>query len=133
MQVYELSYLILPSIPEDKLIDVVDSVKNVITKEGGVEIDAETPFKQPLAYQMSKTIGASRYVLQDAYLGWIKFEVEPISALAIKAGLEKLDEILRFLMVKAPRKTTFTFAKARVAVENKENLAPSPAEEVVVE
>ena len=132
LSVYELGFLILPSIPEDKLSDVVAFIKKVITKEGGIEIDAEAPFKQPLAYSMSKTIGASRYVLSDAYLGWIKFEVEPSKISAIKTGMEKIGEILRFLLVKVPRETTFTFAKARAMVEEKQSLAPSSVEEVVV-
>ena len=132
MTVYELGFLILPSIPEDKLADVVDSIRKVVTKEGGTEIDAEAPFKQPLSYSMSKTIGASRYVLSDAYLGWIKFEIEPAKAPVIKADVEKIGEILRFLLVKTPRETTFTFAKARAAVEEKKGLTPSPAEEAMV-
>ncbi len=120
MTVYELSFLILPSIPEDKLSDVVNSIRKVVTKEGGKEIDTEAPFKQALAYSMSKTVGASHYVLTDAYLGWIKFEVEPANVLAIKAGVEKIEEILRFLLVKAPRETIFTFAKAKAVLEDKE-------------
>ncbi len=133
LTVYELGFLVLPSIPEDKLPDVVDSIRKVVTKEGGAEIDAEMPFKQSLAYAMSKTIGASRYVLSDAYLGWIKFEAEKTAIPVIRAGLEKIEEILRFLLLKAPRKTTFTFAKARTAIEEKKELAYSPAAEAVVE
>ena len=133
MTVYELGFLILPSIPEDKVSDIVDSIRKVITKEGGTEIDAEAPFKQDLAYSMSKTIGASHYVLTDAYLGWIKFEIERAGVLRVKAGVEKIEEILRFLLVKAPRETTFTFAKARAAVEEKEESESSPVEEAVVQ
>lgn len=134
MTVYELSFLILPSIPEDRLADVVDAIRKVVAKEGGAEIDVEAPFKQPLAYPMSKTIGASRYVLSDAYLGWIKFEVKPAASAAIRAGVEKIGEILRFLMVKAPRETTFTFAKLRAAIKEKEEpTIPSPAEEAMIQ
>ena len=133
MTVYELGFLIIPSIPEDKVSDIVDSIRKVITKEGGTEIDAEAPFKQDLAYSMSKTIGASHYVLTDAYLGWIKFEIERAGVLRVKAGVEKIEEILRFLLVKAPRETTFTFAKARAAVEEKEESESSPVEEAVVQ
>jgi len=130
--VYEIGYLILPSIPEDKLVDVVALIRKVITKEGGVEIDAEAPIKQDLAYPMSKTIGASRYVLSDAYLGWIKFEAEPLKVLIIKSEIEKIAEVLRFLLIKAPRETTFTFAGAKAAVEKRKNLETSSTEEVVV-
>jgi ribosomal protein S6 len=113
----------LPSIPEDKLDDVVALIREVITKEGGTEIDAEAPIKQDLAYSMSKTVGSSRYVVNDAYIGWIKFEVEPAKILEIKTGVEKIKEVLRFLLVKASRETTFTFAKAKAKAEVKEPLA----------
>lgn len=115
LTVYEIGYLILPSIPEDRLSDITGAIRKEITKEGGVEIDAEEPFKESLAYPMSKTIGASRYVLSDAYLGWIKFEVDRAKISTIKAGVEKVEQVLRFLLVKAPRETTFTFAKAKAA------------------
>jgi ribosomal protein S6 len=118
--VYEAGFLILPSIPEDRLSSVVESMKKIITSIGGVEIDGEEPFKYPLAYTMSKTIGASRYVVSEAYLGWIKFELEPEKIATVKDGLEKMEEILRLLIVKAPRKTEFTFAKARAEQETME-------------
>lgn len=142
-QVYEIGYLILPSIPEDRLSDVVDSIRGVFAKEGGTEIDAEAPFKHPLAYSMSKTVGASRYVVSDAYLGWIKFDL-PAGALEkareehpierIKTNLEKIGEILRFLLIKAPRETSFTFTKAMAAAKDEEKSeAASPAALPVVQ
>ncbi|PIP55609.1 MAG: hypothetical protein COX06_02345 [Candidatus Zambryskibacteria bacterium CG22_combo_CG10-13_8_21_14_all_42_17] len=131
--VYEIGYLILPSISEDKISDVVDAIRKVIAKEGGTEIDAEAPFKENLAYTMSKTIGASRYVLSDAYLGWIKFEVDKAKVVAIKAGVEKITEVLRFLLVKTQRETTFTFAQARAVLKEKEDESePSTEEKEVV-
>src|SRR3989344_4624619 len=130
MQVYELGYLILPSIAEDALSGVIDKIRALINEVGGKELDGEAPFKYPLAYSMSKTIGASRYVLSDAYLGWIKFDLPANSGAGvehpvetIKKGVEKIEEILRFLLIKAPRETFFTFAKARAMVENKEEPA----------
>ncbi len=134
--VYELGYLILPSIPEDKLEDVASLIRKVIVAQDGLEIDAEAPLKQDLAYSMSKTIGASRYVVSDAYLGWIKFEAEPAKVLAIKEGVEKIGEVLRFLLIKAPRETTFTLAKAAKAREVVVEERPEPSavltEEAVV-
>jgi len=136
MQVYELGYLILPSIAEDALSGVVDKIRALVNEAGGKEIDSEAPFKQPLSYSMSKTIGASRYVLTDAYLGWIKFEVEPAKIAVVKTGVEKIAEILRFLLIKARRETTFTFAKAKALVEEevaeKEDSTSVPVEESVV-
>ena len=135
LTIYEVGFLILPSIPEDKISKVTDAMRKVIIGQEGVEIAAEEPFLEPLAYPMSKTVGANRYLVSEAYIGWIKFEALSSAAQEIKAGLEKIDEVLRFLMIKAPRETYFTFAKARAVAEaeNKKGVeAPSPAEEAVV-
>jgi ribosomal protein S6 len=141
LTVYEIGYLLLPSIAEEGLSAVVDKIKAVIAKEGGKEIASEDPFKQDLAYTMTKTVGASRYVVNDAYIGWIKFEMEPASVLRVKAEVENLVEILRCLLIKAPRETGFTFLEARKALEAEareevgegSSEEPSPAEETVVE
>lgn len=132
MQVYELGYLVLPSIPEENLGSTVDSLKSVISKAGGSIFDGEAPFMHDLAYPMSKTVGASKYVVNNAYIGWVKFECEPANIAEVKAAMEKMDEILRFLLIKTSRETTFTFAKAREVMGEKEAPAPGvPAEEVV--
>lgn len=119
LQVYELGYLVLPSIPEENLPQVVDSIKKIIAGAGGRDFDGEMPFKRSLAYSMSKVVGASKYVVDDAYIGWLKFEMEPSSVNEVKEGVEKMSEILRFLLIKAPRESEFTFAKALEAEEAK--------------
>jgi ribosomal protein S6 len=133
MQVYEIGYLILPSFAEDAVVGIANSIKGVIAKEGGTEIASEEPFKQDLAYTMTKTVGASRYVVNEAYLGWIKFEMEPENVLKVKAEVEKMDEVLRLLLVKAPRETTFTFAEARKALEEENAEEEKGTEEAPVE
>lgn len=135
MQIYEIGYLILPSIPEGQISDVVANLKSIIAKVGGQELDSEEPFKYELAYTMSKTVGQSRYVVKDAYLGWLKFEIDAAKIAEVKTGLERTNELLRFLLIKVPRKTTFTFAKARARLEEsekKEEPAASPVEEAVI-
>jgi hypothetical protein len=129
-QVYELGYLVLPSIAEDSLPEVVSSIKKVVEKEGGKTLGGEDPFLIDLAYSMSKTVGASKYVVDTAYMGWFKFDL-PAVALAeagsihpvegIIKAIEKMPEILRSLLVKAPRETVFTFAEARAKALEEEN------------
>ena len=118
--VYETSYLVLPSVSEDNHPSIVDTIKKAFSSAGGVEVDGETPFKHPLAYPMSKTVGASKYIVNEAYVGWVKFEIESSKILEVKAEIEKIPEVLRFLIVKAPRKTDFTFAKAKALIREKE-------------
>lgn len=130
LEVYELGYLVLPSIPEDKLPDTVNSIKSIIKKAGAEEVDSEDPIKQNLAYSMSKVLGASRYVVNDAYIGWIKFEVTPSAVKEIADAVSKIDEILRSLVIKAPRETYFTFAQA-IEAKKAEEVALSEEEDSV--
>lgn len=128
-QVYELGYLVLPSIPEDGLSDMVTRIKKVIKDAGATELDGEEPIHLDLAYTMSKIVGAKKYVADEAYMGWIKFECEPSTAPSVKAGVDKFDEILRTLLIKTPRETTFTFADAKKAIMDAQAAAAAPAEE----
>lgn len=120
LEIYEIGYSILTSVPEEKLGDVVSKIKKAVTDVGGVLLDGEEPYLEKLAYSMSKTIGARKYVADEAYIGWQKFESAPENTPSIKESLDKIDELLRFLLIKAPRETTFTFETARKARAEKE-------------
>ncbi|MBX4198770.1 30S ribosomal protein S6 [Candidatus Parcubacteria bacterium] len=137
-QVYELGYLILPSIAEDSLSDVVNALKGIISKVGGTELDSEMPIKIDLAYTMSKVTGARKYVVDDAYIGWVKFECEPSCINEIDTAVKQLDEVLRHLLVKTTKETHFTFAEALKKQEEAEEAklegdkpAEAPVEPVV--
>jgi ribosomal protein S6 len=132
-QVYELAYLILPSIPEDNLSETVNTIKKIITKAGGKEIDGESPHKREIAYEMRKVVGSSRYQVNEAYFGWIKFESSPIEIIKIKAEVERIEEVLRSLVTKAPRQTYFTFAEALAKkVKETESMEEIEGQEVAI-
>jgi ribosomal protein S6 len=129
-QVYELGYLVLPSVTEDNIPTVVSNLVSIITKVGGSPLDSEDPYLEDLAYAMSKTIGARKYVVNDAYVGWMKFEATPSVVESIKKAVDAVEEILRSLLIKVPRETTFTFAEARKARAEKEEALNNPVVEV---
>lgn len=120
MEVYELGYLILPSIAEEAVSDVARKLKDVIASAGGAELASEEPIHIDLAYTMTKTIGASRYVVDDAYIGWVKFEAAPDKAEEIRDKVSLAGEVLRFILIKVPKETSFTFANARAKLAEKE-------------
>jgi len=129
-QVYELGYLVLPSVTEENIPKVVSNLVSIIEKVGGKPLDSEDPYLEDLAYAMSKTIGARKYVVNDAYVGWMKFEIASSEVEQIKTAVEKIEEILRTLLIKVPRETTFTFAEARKARADKELALENPIVEV---
>ena len=123
MQVYELGYLILPSIPEESLPELALKIRGLM----GSPLDGEDPIKVDLSYPLHKTVGSSNYVVNDAYLGWIKFEGDPEEVEKVKEAMEKMEEVVRFILIKSPRETKFTLAKAREVLEEVPAEA-SPAE-----
>jgi len=129
MNVYELGYSVLPSVPGENIPQVVSNIVSIIEKAGAKTLDSENPGLEALAYSISKTVGARKYVVDEAYIGWIKFETRPNLIEEIKTGVEKMEEILRVLLIKAPRETTFTFAKARAEKADKETPAPTLVED----
>lgn len=132
LEIYEIGYSILTSVPEDKLGDVVAKIQKAVTDEGGVLLDSELPYREKLAYQMSKTVGARKYVADEAYIGWMKFESAPSKTPTIKSAIDKIEEVLRFLLIKTTRETVFTFEAARKARAERE-ASERGEEEVVAE
>jgi ribosomal protein S6 len=131
VRVYEIGYLVLPSVPEENLSKVVSHIDSLIEKAGGTKLDSEDPQMEELAYSMSKTISARKYVVNEAYIGWMKFEAESKAIEAIKTGVDKIEEVLRHLLIKVPRETTFTFEAARKArAEREDALRAESAPEV---
>lgn len=128
MQIYELGYLILPSVAEDALSAVEAKLKAAIRDIGGTELISESPEHIELAYTMTKSVGASRYVVDEAYIGWVKFEAGSEKVQGLKNTVANMEEVLRLILVKAPKETHFTFAKARAAIAERESKAEEAAE-----
>ncbi len=105
-RVYELGYLLVPTISPENVPINYGNLKDLIMKEGGEIISDEMPKEIELAYTMSKVIQNIRSKFNSAYFGWIKFEMNPEQVLELKKKLD-LDRILiRFLILKTVRENT---------------------------
>jgi hypothetical protein len=60
----------------------------------------------------------------------MKLEVTPDTIESIKKAVDAVEEILRSLLIKVPRETTFTFAEARKARTEREEALNNPIVEV---
>lgn len=105
-KVYEVGYLILPSVPEEHVAAEVQNVKNLVEKHGGAFVTEDFPKLRQLAYSMKKLINGRHLKFDKAYFGWVKFETNPVEVPALKAGLEKLENLLRFLLIETVRENT---------------------------
>jgi len=98
MNFYEIAYLISPEIEPEKIKEIQKEVISLLRKQEG-EIEEETPpLKRTLAYPIKKQ--------KEAFLVSLTFWMEPSKIKNFKKDIEKIKEILRYLIVKkkAPKK-----------------------------
>ena len=105
-QVYEVGYLILPTIPEESVAGEVSKIKEIIQKQGGVFIADDFPKMRPLTYTMYKMADGKRQKYDVAYFGWIKFDLAPSAINKLKTALDGNDSLVRFLIIKTVRENT---------------------------
>ena len=141
--VYEVSYLFLPSIAVEQIISKTVVLKNMLISFGAEIISDENPVLVDLAYAMTKVIHTTRHKVWAGYFGWIKFEISSEAVLSVKKALDTNDEIIRYLIVKTVRENTLLNGKMKLQKEDKvrrdekldeiENVLIEPVEEVVKE
>jgi len=113
LAVYEIGYLVVRSVPEDKVAEEADKIKAIITKAGATIIADETPHLENLAYTMRvKTVSGSYEKSEQAYFGWVKFEVSSGAIEAIKSSVESMATVLRMIVLKTVKENTYMGKRA---------------------
>lgn len=107
-RVYELGYLLMPSVNEGNLADERDALVALITKFKGIVVSEGQPQLVDLAYEMSKMINNKKHTYSQAYFGWIKFDITPDVIDALTLEVEDGESIIRSIMVKTVRDNTLT-------------------------
>lgn len=110
-KVYELGYHILPTVSEGNLSKEVEAIKSKITDLGGEFISEAAPQNTALAYEIVKEISNKNHKFNNAYFGWIKFEVEAEKIESLKEEMEKNLNVLRFIIIKTVRENTLATIK----------------------
>ena len=132
--VYEIGYLIASSTPEEKVPGEAEAVKKIITAAGAQVISDEAPHKMKLAYEIRrKTVGGSYDKFNEAYFGWIKFEVGSDVIESIKKSVELHPSILRMLLITTVAPNTYLgkSAPAIAAEINTKKIDPMTGEVAV--
>ena len=90
----------------------IAGIKSVIEGNGGLFIGEEgTPKIMKLSYEMIKVTHNKKNKFDTSYFGWMKFEAGAESILKIEEGIKKLDNILRFILIKTVRESKIITAK----------------------
>lgn len=110
--VYEIGYLMVPSIAEENLGGEVTAFKDALTAKGVTFISDEYPRMMELAYEMSRSIMNKKQKFSYGYFGWVKFETTTEAAVVIKDMMDKNETFIRYLMIKTVRENTMSQKRA---------------------
>jgi len=116
--VYELGFLLVPEITEEKLPEAFGAIKDVVQKHGGVAISEEFPKHMALAYTIERPFNNKIERYNEAFFSWIKFELAADALKALDAELRLRGDVVRFLVVKTVRENTMS-AKRPMSVRRK--------------
>lgn len=114
MQVYEIGYMLVSSIPEEKVASEVATLKEALSKKGADFIGEEAPELRTLAYTMIKKIGPTNHRFDKGYFGWFKFELPAKEIEGIKKTFEENPSMLRMLLITTIRENTYLGKKSPV-------------------
>jgi ribosomal protein S6 len=113
MSVYEIGFLIAPSVPEEKIPGEAEAITKIVTSAGASVIAEEAPHRTKLAYEMrKKNVGGTYEKYKEAYFGWTKFEAGSDGVEAIKKAIEAHPSILRMLLISTVRENTYLGKRA---------------------
>lgn len=105
-KVYELGYLLAPTIASEDMPIVHGNLKNLLSSFNGEFISEEMPKMIPLAYSMLKVVSNVRNKFNTAYFGWTKFFMDPEKVLELKKKIELDPKMIRFLILKTVKENT---------------------------
>ena len=111
LKIYEIGYHLVPLLAEEQLPAEVGNLKGSIESKGGLFISEEFPKLRPLAYEIPMTVDGKKHHFEQAYFGWVKFEVSPDSINDINRAFEKNAHILRHILIETVRESTMSFIK----------------------
>lgn len=112
IHIYEVSYLVVPVVSEDKVTEEVSAIRNALEGAGAAIIAEEFPKIRTLAYSMERSIESKKQKFSEGYFGWIKFELPAVSISNIKQKLDNMPNILRHLIIKTVRENTVYLGKS---------------------
>lgn len=127
-KLYEIGYLLNPVLAEEAVADEVNAIRGIIEKNGGAITSEEKAKAIKLAYTIKKTrVGK----FETAHFGWIRFFAEPESVVAIKNDVDKMENVIRFLIVIASEEQMAVMAGKRTYTKKEEK--PEDKQHIQVE
>lgn len=128
-QVYEVGYLLVPTITEEGVSEKVDAIRKIIGLVEGRIIAQGDPVLRDFAYEMSIVVSNKKETYGSGYFGWIKFEGDSAQVKKINDKLKKNVEIIRFIIIKTLEEDTLAIIEKTLVSEAEEKTRAAIKEE----
>lgn len=110
-RVYELAYLLVPTLEGDNVDTKFQSLKKYLSDKGVEFVSEDSPRLLELQYEMSRTIQNKKTWFDEAHFGWVKFEADPALVKEIHDELARDEDIIRFMIIKTVKENTIASKK----------------------
>ena len=113
-KVYEISYILVPSLPQEKVGEETAALLVILEKNSAVVMADEAPSLISLAYEMDKSTGGGVHErFTQGYFGWVKFFCSPAAIEIVRKSFEQSPHILRALAISTVREKTYLGKRAK--------------------
>ena len=93
MSKYELCVVLNAKIEDDERAAVIEKIKKYIDRFGGAVTNVDEWGKKHLAYEVQK--------MREGFYYFVQFDAEPTAPIEIENRIRIMDNVLRYLCVKA--------------------------------
>ena len=93
MSKYELCVVLNAKIEDDERAAIIERIKNYVDRFGGTVTDVDEWGKKRLAYEIQK--------MREGFYYFVHFDAEPTAPIEIENRVRIMDNVLRYLCVKA--------------------------------
>jgi ribosomal protein S6 len=100
VRMYEIGYVVAPTVPEDEVANIASDLQSAITDVDGEVLASQVPEARDLAYTMEATTSAGEREFERGQFGWVQFSVDTSDLSKIESVVEDETDVMRALTVK---------------------------------
>lgn len=132
-KLYELSFLLAPSLGETDVAEEFSEISSLVEKRGGAIRSSSTPLMRELSYPMAKVSVGHRDEHGSAYFGWMFFEGDPSEVSSIVTEVNMRPKVIRSLLIETVEEAVALSEKAQRRLEERDTQTSSKEEKVLSE
>ncbi|MEX2515257.1 MAG: 30S ribosomal protein S6 [Candidatus Paceibacterota bacterium] len=97
--IYEVGFLLAPTIPEDQVKAIETDMHEQITDAGGDIVASQSPEMRELSYEIEVKDEGEKRQFSRGQFGWVQFNLKPHQVDDVEKIFITADDVIRHLLV----------------------------------